>query len=374
MSGITPPVAGMRINWADPITQGLRFLAIPDGGPNLTELVLGRTVFSTGVNARRITNVSTLPYNPVAANVTGVAGSGWDFGDYPGTNFTNAFTVAWMGSSPNFSNQTIPIRRTDGTRSWQFAVFSSLARLSGVDTLANANVATWGYAANQLFNAVATYSGAVSKVGKTYLNSVLRETTSGGSLAAVQVGGSLSIGGSNADNMAYNLAYVGLWDRELSAVEVARWNADPYCMVRRPSPKIYWIGGTGAAAQSAAISPATITLTPAALTASPGTASVALSPATITLTPEALTASPGTASVALSPATITLEPVALGASPGTASVALSPATITLTAQALGFSAADPAPIRRRHRTDTDARDPSANRPTGPRGRETTWWD
>lgn len=129
-----------------------------------------------------------------------------------------------------------------------------------------------------------------------------------------------------------------------------------------------------AVAQSAAVSPATITLTPVALGASPGTVSVALSPATITLTPEALGASPGTVSVALSPATITLEPLALGASPGTVSVALSPATITLVAQALGFSATDPTPIRRRHRTDTDARDLSANRPTGPRGRETTWWD
>ena len=32
------------------------------------------------------------------------------------------------------------------------------------------------------------------------------------------------------------------------------------------------------------------------------------------------------------------------------------------------------PIRRVYRTDTDARDLTTLRPSGPRGRETTWWD
>lgn len=46
--------------------------------------------------------------------------------------------------------------------------------------------------------------------------------------------------------------------------------------------------------------------------------------------------------------------------------------LTLTSTCASTGVVDP--IRRRFRQDTDARDLLANRPTGSRGRETTWWD
>ncbi len=96
---------------------------------------------------------------------------------------------------------------------------------------------------------------------------------------------------------------------------------------------------SGAAPSEVTLTPATVTLTAQALTATPGSVTVDLTPAAATLAAQAFTATPGATTVALTPATVSLTPQPLTATPGMVTVALTPAVMTLTARP--FTAGQP---------------------------------
>jgi hypothetical protein len=98
-------------------------------------------------------------------------------------------------------------------------------------------------------------------------------------------------------------------------------------------PPIFVPPTTTAAAQSVALTPATVTVTAQALGRTPGAVTVALTPDSITVTAQTLGRTPGAATRALTPATVTVTAQALARTTAI-SRALTPASITVSPQAL----------------------------------------
>lgn len=124
-----------------------------------------------------------------------------------------------------------------------------------------------------------------------------------------------------------------LWNRVLSAGEIAAHAERPFRMVTLPASyaPVGW-KPSGAASQSLNANSVTLTLTPQPATLTVGSVSLAANAASLTLTPQGATLTKGAVTLAAMAAALTLTPQPATLTKGAVNLAASPATVTLTPQ------------------------------------------